>query len=85
MYDLMSLKQINVLLVQETHIDNSNQSDWREEWGGTVILSYTTNCSAGVAVLFSKYFTLVSCAETKVVRERFIIVTLEIKNVTTRF
>ncbi len=41
-------------MLQETHTDACNETDWVNEWEGSISLSHGTNVSAGVAFLFSK-------------------------------
>lgn len=56
LFDFLNSKHSNVILLQETHSDSSNQSHWQSEWRGDCILSHGSNFSAGVAVLFSPGF-----------------------------
>lgn len=51
--ELILIKNISVLFLQETHSDQSNEVDWDLWWKGEKSLSHGTNLSAGVAVLFS--------------------------------
>ncbi|KAI3370930.1 hypothetical protein L3Q82_023483 [Scortum barcoo] len=55
-FELMKLKGINVMLLQETHSDTLNETDWRREWDGDVVLSHLDRVSGGVALLFSRNF-----------------------------
>ncbi|KAI3369590.1 hypothetical protein L3Q82_024474, partial [Scortum barcoo] len=52
-----ALKKLDVLFVQETHSDSSNERDWRREWPGQVFLSHKQSNSAGVGILFSRAFS----------------------------
>lgn len=36
LYELVRLKKIDVLLMQETHSDERNEIDWKAEWEGYV-------------------------------------------------
>lgn len=54
--ELIRQKKYDVMLVQETHNDVQNESDWKMEWDGEVILSHNSSYSGGVAVLFQKHF-----------------------------
>lgn len=47
--ELIRQKKYDVMLVQETHNDVQNESDWKMEWDGEVILSHNSSCSGGVA------------------------------------
>lgn len=53
LFNYLILKKADVILLQETHTDLQNQSQWLSDWKGNVCLSHGTNVSAGVAVLFS--------------------------------
>lgn len=50
-YELLKLKKVNVAMLQETHSDTLNRTDWRREWDGEVVLSALSSTRAGVAVL----------------------------------
>ena len=53
---------MNIMMLQETHSDVFNETDWRREFEGQVILSHFNNMSAGVALLFLKRCcALISC------------------------
>lgn len=45
-----------MVFLQETHNDSENESEWKKQWPGEVILSHKVSNSAGVRVLFSKFF-----------------------------
>lgn len=53
LFNYLILKKADVILLQETHTDLQNQSQWFSDWKGNVLLSHGTNVSAGVAFLFS--------------------------------
>ena len=46
----------SVLILQETHSDVVNEVDWVLWWKKASVLSYGTNVSAGVAVIFCTGF-----------------------------
>lgn len=50
-FEMVKMKHIDVLFLQETHSDNGNEADWSREWNGDVILSHNTTLSGVVAVL----------------------------------
>lgn len=52
-FQRLHLKDLGVMLLQETHSDQSNEAEWGLWWEGEHILSHGSNLSAGVAVLFS--------------------------------
>lgn len=72
-YELMKLKHMNVLMVQETHSDCLNETDWKRDWEGEVILSHLNRASGGVAV-FSKDFLPESDDFQEVVKGRLMVV-----------
>lgn len=58
-YELMKLKHMNVLMVQETHSDCLNETDWKRDWDGEVILSHLNRASGGLAAFFKRLSTRV--------------------------
>lgn len=58
--EVMKQKNLDVILLQETHSDVKNAADWAREFEGTSVLSHHTSTSAGVAVLFAKSFSPIS-------------------------
>ena len=46
-------KNVDVLLLQETHSDRDNEVEWGMWWDGKYALSHGSNLSAGVAVFLS--------------------------------
>ena len=54
LFETLKLKKMNIMMLQETHSDVFNETDWRREFEGQVILSHFNNMSAGVALLFSR-------------------------------
>lgn len=50
--EVSNQKGIDVLSLQGTHTDTSDETDWGLWWEGLYNLSHGTNFSAGVAVLF---------------------------------
>lgn len=59
-FQTAKIKHIDVLFLQETHSDVFNETDWRKEWEGEVVLSHNTSLSGGVGFLLSKSFSPVS-------------------------
>lgn len=45
--------QFDIIFAQETHSTLEIENIWKTEWGGSVLFSHGTNCSKGVAILFS--------------------------------
>lgn len=64
--ELMKLKHIDVLLLQETHSTVDNEADWRKVWLGPVSISHGSNVSAGVAVLVSDWDGLAGATHLEV-------------------
>ena len=54
LFELVKLKSINVMLVEEMQSDTLHETDWRREWDGEVVLRHLSRTSGGVALLFSK-------------------------------
>lgn len=73
-YESMMMKHIDVLFLQETHTDSSNEADWRREWEREVVLSHKSSTSGGVGILFSKSFTPVSIEVEHVLEGRLVVV-----------
>ena len=44
----------DILILQETHCDKSNEHIWKSQWGGEIIFSNGESNSRGIAVLVSK-------------------------------
>lgn len=60
-----------MILLQETHTDLQNQTQWFSDWKGNVLLSHGTNVSTGVAILFSpRVGGIIKCFE--VIPERIL-------------
>ena len=74
LYELSRVKHIDVLFLQETHSDPDNQTDWRTEWAGQVVLSHHTTTSSGVGFLFSTRFSPLSCEVEHIIEGRFLVV-----------
>lgn len=71
-YELVKQKHFDVVLLQETHSDAQNAANWAMEWEGLSFLSHNNSLSAGVAVLFSKYFTPVSYEVEEILKGRIL-------------
>ena len=56
LFELIKGKRFDVMMVQEAHSDTLNETDWRREWEGVVVLINLNRTSGGVALLFSKSF-----------------------------
>lgn len=56
-FKLMEFKKLSVLLVQATHSDYGNESQWRKEWPGEVF--HKSSCSGGVGDSFFQW--LLTC------------------------
>ena len=74
LFELVKLKNINVMFIQETHSDTLNETDWRTEWEGEVILSHLSNSSGGVAILFSRDFAPMSFEVEEIMKGRLMVV-----------
>lgn len=81
-YELMKIKKIDVMFLQETHSTKENEVDWMKEWEGQVVLSHKTASSAGVAVLFSKNCLPITYEVTEVMKGRIIKIKAKFERVT---
>lgn len=61
---------MDVTFVQETHSDSLNETDWKKEWIGEVVLNHLSSVKGRVAVLFAKNFLLISYELKKVIPGR---------------
>ncbi len=76
----LKLKNINVILLQETHSDYRNEVDWGLWWEGESCLSHGSNTSAGVAILFSTAIKAKIISKIEVEPGRLLVVRVEISN-----
>uniref|UniRef100_H3BWP1 Endonuclease/exonuclease/phosphatase domain-containing protein n=1 Tax=Tetraodon nigroviridis TaxID=99883 RepID=H3BWP1_TETNG len=67
LFKLMDIKNIDVLLVQETHSCRKNHSDWRRAFNGEAILSHGSSLSGGVGVLFARRFLPISFTTDEII------------------
>lgn len=70
--EVMKQKNLDVILLQETHSAVKNAADWAREFEGTSVLSHHTSTSAGVAVLFAKSFSPVSYVVDEIIKGRLL-------------
>lgn len=69
-YDIIKLKQIDIVFLQETHSTKEDEVDWQKDWEGNIYFSHKTAVSAGIAVLFSKSFLPISCDSFEIIEGR---------------
>ena len=69
---LSRIKRLDVVLLQETHSDAKNATDWALEWEGIAVLSHNSNASGGVACLFAKSFAPISYEVVEVIEGRLL-------------
>lgn len=87
LYDLIKLKNIDIMFVQETHSTKENEVEWLKDWEGKIFFCHKTSLSSGVAVLFSKHFLPLSCDGFEIIEgrvkliARFENITMELINV----
>lgn len=72
LFEIMTQKKIDVLFIQETHIDLANVSDWAMEFNGLSVLSHSTSMSGGVAILFTKNFILATYVVEEIIKGRLL-------------
>uniref|UniRef100_A0A3B1KAN1 Reverse transcriptase domain-containing protein n=1 Tax=Astyanax mexicanus TaxID=7994 RepID=A0A3B1KAN1_ASTMX len=63
-------KKLDILLLQETHIDNDDESLWKMWWKGPLFLNNGSNVSAGLAILISPGLSLNVISHKMVCRGR---------------
>ena len=78
--EVFTQKRVDVLFLQETHINPADEIDWGLWWEGSWALSHGTNLSAGVAVLFRENANVTVLSSTEVVKGRLLIVRAEIES-----
>lgn len=83
-FELIRQKSIDVMLIQESHSDVKNESEWMMEWEGEVIMSHKTY-SGGVAILLRKNINPVSREAEHVVGGQLLKLRLKFENVTVVF
>ena len=44
----------DVIMLQETHTEQTDEEQWKRQWGGNIIFSHKDSASRGCAILFSK-------------------------------
>lgn len=49
-------KSVDILCLQETYSNSSDEKFWESEWGNQILVSHGTNNSKGVCILFRKNF-----------------------------
>lgn len=81
LFTLIKSKNLNVTFLQETHSSLDNESDWKREWGGEVILSHKSNTSGGVGIFFSADFLPSSFSVEEVVPGRQLKLTAEFEKI----
>ena len=84
-FKLMELKNIDVMLLQETHSSADNESDWRRGCNGEVILSHKSSCSGGVGIVFSRSFLPFSCEVEEIIKGCLLKVKAQFENITVVF
>lgn len=79
--ELSRSKNIDVLLLQETHSSADNEVDWETGWAGQVFLNHGTSLSAGVAILFSQCLHLTNVSVCNVEQGRIQIIQVTIRDI----
>lgn len=79
-HNTMNQKQLDVLLLQETHSDTANVDEWMKEFKGLSFFSHKSSLSGGVAILFSKRFTPCSTEMEEVVKGRLLKIRAKVEN-----
>ena len=77
---LMRRKNIDILLLQETHITHNVEYDWCCLFAGRCFFSNLSSLSAGVSFILRPGLTPESCLFREIVKGRFISLELVINN-----
>ncbi len=72
LFNLLKVRQLNVVFLQETHSTVDNEVDWKKEWDGEVCLSHKSNNSGGVEIVFSKDFIPISSDIEEIIKGRLL-------------
>lgn len=75
--EVVKQKKLDVIFLQETHSDQTNEADWGLWWEGLHRLSHGTNFSGGVAVLLTTRTSPKILATLELVKGRCLIVRVE--------
>ncbi len=78
--EIINLKELNVIFLQETHSNLDNEGDWGLWWKGEHFLSHGNNLSAGVAIFFAPSLNLNILWKNELEPGRLLIVRAEIHN-----
>jgi len=78
--EIINLKELNVIFLQETHSDPDNEVDWGLWWRGEHFLSHGNNLTAGVAILLAPSLNCSILWKNELVPGRLLIVRAEIHN-----
>lgn len=70
--ETMKQKQIDVLILQETHSYTTNANELAKELKGLPLLSQKTSLRGGVAILFANNFTPFTFEMEEVVKDRLL-------------
>lgn len=79
--EYMKIRNIDIVMLQETHSDKSNEIEWGLWWEGKYALSHGSNLSAGVAILFSNKLTVDIKGVEEVENGRILCVNVEIEGI----
>ena len=53
-FEYIKGKNVDISFLQESHCTESDEDEWKDEWGGDIIYSNGTNNSRGVLILFKR-------------------------------
>lgn len=70
-------KNCNILCLQETFSDPTDEKYWRSEWGSKILFSHGERNSKGVAILFSHEIDVEILDVSKDCQGRFLICTIK--------
>jgi exonuclease III len=74
-------KKGDIILIQESHFEESDRTKWKEEWEGEIISSQGTNQARGVCILLSKDLNGSVKQTFRDSEGRWVMIMIDIKNV----
>ena len=73
-------QKADLIFLKETHSKKDSERQWKNEWGGDMIMSHGSSNSCGVAILFKKGFDCTVLSKIEDPLGRYLILKAEIKD-----
>lgn len=80
LYALLKHKNLDVVLLQETHAIDMEINLWRSQWGGEIMYANGTSQSKGVIILIKRGLNYRKISESRDPCGRYVISEIEIEN-----